>query len=324
LTSSGGCLRPSYARPLGGPRISSAARHRLVWLLAQLLALLDIALSGCLPSCLLQGTTRLRLAACFGAPLDSCPQHLSPSGTGRVPHPLHLRCRWVCLLGAPPTGGTHFESNGGGISVATPMGAASLPAFPLWAPSTKEMRIAPVIEECNPAGNWSGTQEPQLPCAERARRRCAPGDLGGEARAAVVPTAVRRECPGSLSQRPSESLERALARASLVNTRRYSESGSPFPRGCAACPKRNFPRPGGETFPSPFAPFGHPALFFIRSLRGRLAGSCEVLRCTLTARANGQQHSSSCFVCNSQYHGLVPLGARILKEACLRRRLAGS
>jgi hypothetical protein len=27
-------LRPSCARPLGGPRISSAARHRLVWLLA--------------------------------------------------------------------------------------------------------------------------------------------------------------------------------------------------------------------------------------------------------------------------------------------------
>ena len=34
LTSSRGCLRPSCARPLGGPRISSAARHRLVRLLA--------------------------------------------------------------------------------------------------------------------------------------------------------------------------------------------------------------------------------------------------------------------------------------------------
>jgi hypothetical protein len=58
LTSSWDCLRPSCARPPGGPRISSCDRHRLVWLLAQPLALLDIASSGC-------------LAACFGAPLDS-------------------------------------------------------------------------------------------------------------------------------------------------------------------------------------------------------------------------------------------------------------
>jgi hypothetical protein len=34
MISAGGFLRPSCARPLGGPRISSAARHRLVWLLA--------------------------------------------------------------------------------------------------------------------------------------------------------------------------------------------------------------------------------------------------------------------------------------------------
>jgi hypothetical protein len=49
MTSSrAGCLRPSCARPLGGPRISSAARpawHRL----------------SCLPSCLRRGTTRPRL-----------------------------------------------------------------------------------------------------------------------------------------------------------------------------------------------------------------------------------------------------------------------
>jgi hypothetical protein len=41
-----------------------------------------------------------------------------------------------------------------------------------------------------------------------------------------------------------------------------------------------------------------------------------VLRCPLTPAVNGQRHSSSCFVCNSQYpgyHGLV------YKEARLRR-----
>jgi hypothetical protein len=34
-----------------------------------------------------------------------------------------------------------------------------------------------------------------------------------------------------------------------------------------------------------------------------------VLRCPLASTANGQQHSSSCFVCNSQYHGPVQGGA---------------
>jgi hypothetical protein len=44
--------------------------------------------------------------------LDSCPQHLSPSGTGRVPHPLHLRC-WCAYSGhLLLPGGTHLESNG--------------------------------------------------------------------------------------------------------------------------------------------------------------------------------------------------------------------
>jgi hypothetical protein len=42
-----------------------------------------------------------------------------------------------------------------------------------------------------------------------------------------------------------------------------------------------------------------------------------VLRCPLTCAVNGQQHSSSCFVCNSQYHGLV-------QKARLRRQPAGS
>jgi hypothetical protein len=68
-----------------------SARRPLVWL----------------HSCLLRGTTRLRLAACFGAPLDSCPQHLSPSGTGRVPtrgtsywgHPLRVERRSRMPLG---------------------------------------------------------------------------------------------------------------------------------------------------------------------------------------------------------------------------------
>jgi hypothetical protein len=59
--------------------------------------LFGIASSGCLlPSCLRRGTTRLpppeslRLCSC------------TPSAAHPVP---------VCLLGAPPTGGTHFESN---------------------------------------------------------------------------------------------------------------------------------------------------------------------------------------------------------------------
>jgi hypothetical protein len=34
-----------------------------------------------------------------------------------------------------------------------------------------------------------------------------------------------------------------------------------------------------------------------------------VLRCPLTYSVNGQHHSSSYFVCNSQYHGLVQGGA---------------
>ena len=70
-----------------------SARHRLVWL----------------PSCLLRGTTRLRLAAARGTTrlLSPAPESLrhwacTPSAAPPVP---------VCLLGAPPTGGTHLESN---------------------------------------------------------------------------------------------------------------------------------------------------------------------------------------------------------------------
>jgi hypothetical protein len=81
LISPGGCLRPSCARPLGGPRISSAAWHRLVWLLATCVgrAPLDHSASPVYPSCL----------------------HLLGAG---VP-------TRYSLLGAPPTGGTHCESN---------------------------------------------------------------------------------------------------------------------------------------------------------------------------------------------------------------------
>jgi hypothetical protein len=73
-----GYLRPSDARPLGGWRPAhllgcSAAWHRL----------------SCLLSCLRRGTTRPRLCT-----LAAC--------TSQV---------LVCLLGAPPTGGTHCESN---------------------------------------------------------------------------------------------------------------------------------------------------------------------------------------------------------------------
>jgi hypothetical protein len=108
LTPSKGYLRPSCARPLGGPRIASAARHRLVWMLAQPLAVLDIALSGCLPSCLLRGTTR------FLSPAPEPLRHWACTPPAAPPVP-------VCLLEAPPTGGTHFESNG----VVHAVGAAS-------------------------------------------------------------------------------------------------------------------------------------------------------------------------------------------------------
>jgi hypothetical protein len=70
-----------------------SARHRLVWL----------------PSCLLRGTTRLHLAAARGTTrlLFPAPESLrhwacTPSAAPPVP---------VCLLEAPPTGGTHLESN---------------------------------------------------------------------------------------------------------------------------------------------------------------------------------------------------------------------
>jgi hypothetical protein len=96
--------------------------HRLVWLLAQPLGLLDIASSGCLAACFAWGTTGLRLAAARGTtrlrlaaargttrPLSPAPGSLrhwacTPAVAPPVP---------VCLLGAPPTGGTHLESNGG-------------------------------------------------------------------------------------------------------------------------------------------------------------------------------------------------------------------
>ena len=38
-------------------------------------------------------------------------QCLRDSGAGRAPHLLHLWCWCAYLLGAPPTGGTHLESN---------------------------------------------------------------------------------------------------------------------------------------------------------------------------------------------------------------------
>ena len=65
------------------------------------------------------------------------------------------------------------------------------------------------------------------------------------------------------------------------------------------------PSRGGAT--SPAHSLRSPPLYSIA--KDRLAGSCAVLRCPLTCAVNGQQHSSSCFVCNSQYHGLVQGGA---------------
>jgi hypothetical protein len=56
-------------------------------------------------------------------------------------------------------------------------------------------------------------------------------------------------------------------------------------------------------------------------VQDRLAGSPlrAVLRCPSTYSVNGQQHSSSYFVCNSQYHGLVLARATYAKRS--RRRL---
>jgi hypothetical protein len=67
-------------------------------------------------------------------------------------------------------------------------------------------------------------------------------------------------------------------------------------RICFAHPSR-----GGATFPA--RSLRSPALYSIAC--DCLAGSCAVLRCPLTTAVNGQRHSSSCFVYNSQYHGLV-------------------
>jgi hypothetical protein len=75
--------------------------------------LLDIASSGCLPSCLLCSLD-IASSDClpsYAVPSGSCPQHLglSGTGTGRVPHPLHLRCRCAYSGHLPlGAGGTHF------------------------------------------------------------------------------------------------------------------------------------------------------------------------------------------------------------------------
>jgi hypothetical protein len=79
-----------------------------------------------------------------------------------------------------------------------------------------------------------------------------------------------------------------------------------FDLSSSSDPERKFSHPGcGATFPSPSL---RPPRF-IRLRGDRLAGSCAVLRCPLAHAANGQQHSSSCFVCDSQHHGLVQGGA---------------
>jgi hypothetical protein len=87
-------LRP--AGLVGG--LSSPLLCAPAWRPAHLLGC-STSSSGCLPSCLLRGTTRLL-----------APQHLGPSGTGRVPHPLHLRCRCAYSghlpLGAPTSSRT--------------------------------------------------------------------------------------------------------------------------------------------------------------------------------------------------------------------------
>jgi hypothetical protein len=51
-----------------------------------------------------------------------------------------------------------------------------------------------------------------------------------------------------------------------------------------------------------------------------------VLRCPLTYSVNGQQHSSSYFVCSSQHHGLVQGGAPAPATggACLQGPLPAS
>jgi hypothetical protein len=75
------------------------------------------------PAHLLGCSTSPRLtacpAACFGAPLDSIPvspapgslRHWACTPSAAPPVP-------VCLLGSPPTGGTHFESNAECVVIA--------------------------------------------------------------------------------------------------------------------------------------------------------------------------------------------------------------
>jgi hypothetical protein len=64
-----------------------------------------------------------------------------------------------------------------------------------------------------------------------------------------------------------------------------------------------------SSFPQlPPSPSGHPALSVREEVVWRGAARL-LLRCPFTHTANGQQHSSCCFVCHSQYHGLVQGGA---------------
>jgi hypothetical protein len=96
LTSSKGYLRPSCARPLGGPRISSATWYRLV------------SAACCLSTCLapawhLPGTYLALARHLLRGTTSSL-----PSGLACVPQLPALVL--VRLLGAPPTGGTHSAS----------------------------------------------------------------------------------------------------------------------------------------------------------------------------------------------------------------------
>jgi hypothetical protein len=156
------------------------------------------------------------------------------------------------------------------------------------------------------------TQEPQWPCAERPRLRAPDRHIGTGAGGVCVwrwtPRCRKRPGLGSAVLRVAG--DHSWLELAGKHTRRYCECGSPFPRDCAPCRTSQIrsgffshPSRGGATFFQPL-PFGHPPALFDRLEVVWPGSSCAVPRYPLTSTANGrQQHSSSCFVCNSQYRG---------------------
>jgi hypothetical protein len=152
------------------------------------------------------------------------------------------------------------------------------PAFPPWAPSTKGMRITPVIE---------GMVIPQVTRVVH-RSRSGPAPRG---RACSHRTGTGARCEWqwlplpqnapAVSQRYPLVAEAHLARAFVVNTHRAFGSASPsFPRGCAPCRASQirsgiFPHPSQVWQLFPAFPLRSPPLHSIalRSSGGELRGA---------------------------------------------------